>query len=1157
MTSGTVAVGHPVDVASGSVFTIAHDFDLPGTLGLSWRRHYSTTSATNSWLGQRWSNPFFVSLQRRDDRFELISEEGSAIAFPIAGDAGARATIVNLAVNMELTQSPRSVSILHWHNGDDDIYRMLFEPAGNGRFRLTAYENLAGHRISLAYDASGKPVRLHQELENRTVQLRYGSDELLAQISIVDSERGIVPMARYTYADGQLIEVVNAVGARTLYRYDQEGRLVSETGELGAVYRFVYDRDGRCVYTSGDRRYMERRLRYDRVRHVTSVTNSLGEITTYVCNPTGQVLQEVSPTGAVTSREYDELGRTVAVKFPDGGEQRCTYDDRGNRSEVTNPPGDTTRFRYNDLHQPVEVVESDNATTRMEYDDRGCLLALVNALGVRWEYRRDDRHLVTSAHSPSGLVLRKTYGPDLRWYEVSDNLGMLRRFSFDGFGNPTTVHDAEKLVRQFHCDPLGRVSRIDIAGGRVMTFAWNAMDQLTGRTGASGERDTWEYDAFGQLTDQVDPAGNRESLTYDTEGRITAVRNRAGELTSFTYDMSGNVEREETFDGRVLRYEHNLAGYPIRVNNPDGTWVTHKFDVAGQMILRETSDGLRQEYSYDSKGRLIGTSTGSHEVALKRDILGRVVGERQDKWTIESDFDDEGRRVARRIRGRPEFNLTMEYDVRGRPTLTRNNARPVMESRWDGLDRRIQRTSLETVSDRLSYDFADRLVEQETTVAQSVFVVRRYGWDASDRLSSKRDTRTGQLEFAHDALGRLTAVKQQGRLLEFYRYDANGTILETHNGTRAVQTGGRTLQVEGKAQEYDANGAVTMVRGAEWQIKLEYDGDLQLKAVTDSRGVQAAYEYDGFGRRVAKIVNDVRTEFVWDGAELLGESVDGKLNLVVLQENMEPRVLWWQGIPLALIPDAQGIPAELIGADRRLYWRGRFDAYGQLLDQEGAPTSPFRFRGQYYDAETGFAYNFRRVYDPTTQCFLTPDPLGISSGANPYEYPRNPIDWDDPFGLKCTNRHREKMAERRMDQYYKDRGYKRITKPPTARSRTQGIDAVYYKKDGNPRYVIAEAKYGTNDLHQTTHSGEQMSNQWINTPVGKPKTGAPTRLEDAVGTSRAATIQDAAGNGLVERHVFYAPEGEPRTVVSAPYTASGPGSQNSTAGPFPGTGLPD
>ena len=56
--------------------------------------------------------------------------------------------------------------------------------------------------------------------------------------------------------------------------------------------------------------------------------------------------------------------------------------------------------------------------------------------------------------------------------------------------------------------------------------------------------------------------------------------------------------------------------------------------------------------------------------------------------------------------------------------------------------------------------------------------------------------------------------------------------------------------------------------------------------------------------------------------------------------------------------------------------------------------------GQYYDAETGLHYNYFRYYDPKTDRYLTPDPIGLAGGINPYLYASaNPINAIDPWGL--------------------------------------------------------------------------------------------------------------------------------------------------------------
>jgi RHS repeat-associated protein len=61
---------------------------------------------------------------------------------------------------------------------------------------------------------------------------------------------------------------------------------------------------------------------------------------------------------------------------------------------------------------------------------------------------------------------------------------------------------------------------------------------------------------------------------------------------------------------------------------------------------------------------------------------------------------------------------------------------------------------------------------------------------------------------------------------------------------------------------------------------------------------------------------------------------------------------------------------------------------------------PFRYQGQYEDAETGLYYNRFRYYDPNAGCYLSQDPSGLNGGIALYAYVHDLNNWIDPFGLK-------------------------------------------------------------------------------------------------------------------------------------------------------------
>ncbi len=84
-----------------------------------------------------------------------------------------------------------------------------------------------------------------------------------------------------------------------------------------------------------------------------------------------------------------------------------------------------------------------------------------------------------------------------------------------------------------------------------------------------------------------------------------------------------------------------------------------------------------------------------------------------------------------------------------------------------------------------------------------------------------------------------------------------------------------------------------------------------------------------------------------------------------------------------------------------------YDAWGRILNQSGemADINPFRYRGYYYDTETGFYYLQTRYYDPQAMRFINADnyeliaELAQSYELNLYAYcANNPVMFTDETG---------------------------------------------------------------------------------------------------------------------------------------------------------------
>ncbi len=82
-----------------------------------------------------------------------------------------------------------------------------------------------------------------------------------------------------------------------------------------------------------------------------------------------------------------------------------------------------------------------------------------------------------------------------------------------------------------------------------------------------------------------------------------------------------------------------------------------------------------------------------------------------------------------------------------------------------------------------------------------------------------------------------------------------------------------------------------------------------------------------------------------------------------------------------------------------------YDAWGNILSQSGsmAEKNPLRYRGYYYDTETGFYYLQSRYYDPANRRFVNADAFASTGqgfiGTNMFAYCNNtPVAFSDPTG---------------------------------------------------------------------------------------------------------------------------------------------------------------
>ncbi|KOP32161.1 Rhs family protein [Xenorhabdus sp. GDc328] len=192
-------------------------------------------------------------------------------------------------------------------------------------------------------------------------------------------------------------------------------------------------------------------------------------------------------------------------------------------------------------------------------------------------------------------------------------------------------------------------------------------------------------------------------------------------------------------------------------------------------------------------------------------------------------------------------------------------------------------------------------------------------------------------------------------------------------------------------------------------------------------------------------------------------------------------------------------------AGHRVWRQPPQSLYGRRLSVPGenAALDPgLKFAGQWLDEESGLVYNRFRYYSPVASCYLTPDPIGLMGGLNPYSYVDNPVNFVDPLGLAGEDCGKPKPNRRQALNQAKDlAGVPRSQQP--VRQWTVGNDP---KRRGQTNYQYSEdaGSHGRYYEYVDARGHKKVVLEHTNDPrapyphahAGQAKTGANPRAYD-------------------------------------------------------------
>jgi RHS repeat-associated protein len=122
-------------------------------------------------------------------------------------------------------------------------------------------------------------------------------------------------------------------------------------------------------------------------------------------------------------------------------------------------------------------------------------------------------------------------------------------------------------------------------------------------------------------------------------------------------------------------------------------------------------------------------------------------------------------------------------------------------------------------------------------------------------------------------------------------------------------------------------------------------------------------------------------------------------------------------------------------------WTCELNSYGRVRTWQGKVKTdcPFRYQGQYEDAETGLYYNRFRYYSPEEGTYISQDPIGLEGATfSLYNYVKDTNNIFDPLGLDWNYRLRGSDG----NVYYHGRAAEKETMSDVAKqhNKTEGTE---------------------------------------------------------------------------------------------------------------------
>lgn len=888
----------------------------------------------------------------------------------------------------------------------------------------------------------------------------------------------------FRYDDNENVtEEVDALGGTVSHSYSRAGFRTATTDANGNTNRTKYDRRGNVAeQTDAEGRTTTYIWGDDSELHF--VIDGAGNRKFYEHDTYSNVIAETDAEGNVTRLTRDDLGHIVETQFANGAVERRTWDTYNRLESITDAKGNTTRFEYDAFNRLIATISPNGSVTRQSYRAGAGGFDTVSEVvlpdGVRVARGLDGQGQLASVTDGEGRLWTYRYGPFGVVEAIVDPKGGETKLGTDIEGRLTTVTNAAGRVYSYERDAAGRVILEEDFDGRVWRYARDPAGQVIETIKPDGAKLRYAYDKSGLIKriETFTAKDEPEDVTrfwYDGRGLLTGAENKAA-LVKFERDRNGRIIGE-TLNGKRIKLKPDAMGNRIlrEITGLGGSVVSYVRDPLGTVERMVASD-TEFTFKYDSLGQETERRMGGFNLLQRFDATGQLTAQAAGPaiasnldvsrlgWTIPSSAG------AGSARAKPgQIRRLYEYDRAFAPIS-------IDDSTWGKrqltYDDNGQMTDADAAfgSERFQYDEARNVVGASSSISDDP-VATPYGrqfdetfgsFTPAPKPSSWQTSPSGVVQIARGPKGERIQLKHDdcGRLIERrverdgfrprrfrYRWDVHDRLLSVI-----------TLEGEEWLFRYDPFGRrISKVRRFAEQER--HSAALRWPRLVTEDGVPIATRPQADETNPADTVPTVGTAYLWDGDHMVAEAplrLDGHVAwdeaTQWLFEEDSHRLLAKQlpsGEMLAIVCDQLGTPKEMFDKRGDLVWAADHHVWGAIRTTRtygalaAAPKHqrepdeifcPWRFPGQYEDAETGLYYNRHRHYDPLTGQYASPDPIGLAGGDRPQGYVANPAIETDHLGLQARGPDGKFLPANglpgpgsgfagRVTQAYRDRGY--------------------------------------------------------------------------------------------------------------------------------------